>query len=124
MRIFVIASAIVMLSAATAMAGDLAVTKSTLDTMGLAGMQQLSDEDGLAVRGKGVFDDVFGAMVPGALNGPFGEIGGGQFGGFGDIGGTFGTGFSAFLGGAMGQVLGDDAFGIGVNLPNISFPSF
>ena len=51
---------VLMLFAATAMAGDLAVSKSTLGDMGLAGMQQLSDQDGMAVRGKGVSAAVWG----------------------------------------------------------------
>jgi hypothetical protein len=49
-----------MLFAATASAADLAVSKSTLGSMGLGGMQVLSDDDGLAVRGKGTFASVWG----------------------------------------------------------------
>jgi hypothetical protein len=49
-----------MLFAATASAGDLAVSKSTLGSMGLASMQTMSDNDGLAVRGKGTFANVWG----------------------------------------------------------------
>ena len=60
MKSFAIACAVLMLFAATASAGDLAVSKSTLGSMGLASMQQLSDNDGLAVRGKGVFAGVWG----------------------------------------------------------------
>ena len=102
MRLFAISSAIVILSAATAMAGDFGVSKSTLDSMGLVGMQQMSDEDGLTVRGKGPFDDMFGSMVPGAFSGPFGDIGSGGIGG--TFGSTFGAGFGQFIGGAMSQV--------------------
>ncbi|MEX0679505.1 MAG: hypothetical protein WD063_20695 [Pirellulales bacterium] len=65
MKTLVLAFAFVIWSATTALAGDLAVTKSTLDSMGLAGMQQLSDHDGLAVRGKGPFDGVLGGLFPG-----------------------------------------------------------
>jgi hypothetical protein len=51
---------VLMLFAATASAGDLAVSKSTLGSMGLSGMQDISDTDGLAVRGKGVSAAVWG----------------------------------------------------------------
>jgi hypothetical protein len=64
MKNFVLACAMVMLLAGAASAGDLAVSASMLDDMGLAGMQTLSDRDGLAVRGKGPFD-----MFPGGLFG-------------------------------------------------------
>jgi hypothetical protein len=60
MRSFAIACAVLMLFAATASAGDLAISKSTLGSMGLGGMQTLSDSDGLAVRGKGTFASVWG----------------------------------------------------------------
>lgn len=56
MKSFAIASVVVLLSAASALAGDRAVSKSTLEGMGLGSMQQLSDQDGMAVRGKGAFD--------------------------------------------------------------------
>ena len=36
------------------------VSKSTLGTMGLGGMQQLADNDGLAIRGKGTSASVWG----------------------------------------------------------------
>jgi hypothetical protein len=52
-----------MLFAATASAGDLAVSKSTLGSMGLSSMQVMSDSDGLAVRGKGVFAGVWGGSA-------------------------------------------------------------
>ncbi len=51
MKSFAIACA-VMLFAATASAAE-PVSKSTLASMGLGGMQQMSDSDGQAVRGKG-----------------------------------------------------------------------
>ena len=60
MRNVAIVCAVLMLFAATASAGDLAVSKSTLDSMGLSGMQEMSDTDGMAVRGKGVFAEVWG----------------------------------------------------------------
>jgi hypothetical protein len=63
MRSFAIACAILMLFAATASAGDLAVSKNTLGSMGLSGMQTMSDSDGLAVRGKGTFANVWGGSV-------------------------------------------------------------
>jgi hypothetical protein len=58
MKTLAIAVTFVLFSAATAMAGEMAVSKSTLDSMGLASMLQLSDHDGLAIRGKGPFDNM------------------------------------------------------------------
>lgn len=55
-----IAGIALMLFAATAAASDKAVSKSTLSSMGLATMQQMTDSDGLAVRGKGTFAGVWG----------------------------------------------------------------
>jgi len=63
MKSFAIACAALMLFAATASAGDLAVSKSTLGSMGLGSMQQMSDDEGTAVRGKGTFAGVWGASV-------------------------------------------------------------
>ena len=60
MKTFAIACAAMMLLAATASAGDLAVSKSTLNNMGLGGMQMMSDTDGMAVRGMGTFAQVRG----------------------------------------------------------------
>ncbi|MEX0678868.1 MAG: hypothetical protein WD063_17460 [Pirellulales bacterium] len=60
MRNFAIACVVLMLFAATASAGDQAVSKSTLSSMGLTSMQQMSDTDGMAVRGKGVSAAVWG----------------------------------------------------------------
>jgi hypothetical protein len=48
--------------AATAMAGE-PISLATLSDMGLGGMQQLSDNDGLTVRGKGTFAGVFGSST-------------------------------------------------------------
>jgi hypothetical protein len=53
MRTLAIACAAVSLLAASASARELAVSKSTLDRMGLGTMQKMSDDDGIAVRGKG-----------------------------------------------------------------------
>lgn len=60
MKNVAIAGATLMFLAATASAGELAVSKSTLGSMGLGGMQSMSDEDGAAVRGKGTFAGVWG----------------------------------------------------------------
>lgn len=49
-----------MFFAAAASAADLAVTSSTLGSMGLGSMQLMSDTDGNAVRGKGVQAAVWG----------------------------------------------------------------
>jgi len=54
------ACAAVMLFAATASAAE-PVAKSTLSSMGLGSMQQMSDNDGLAVRGKGTSASVWGS---------------------------------------------------------------
>lgn len=54
MKNFAFACAALMLLAATASAAE-PVAKSTLSSMGLGSMQQMSDNDGLAVRGKPAF---------------------------------------------------------------------
>lgn len=63
MKTLATAFAALMLLAATASAGDLAVSKSTLNQMGLGGMHEMSDSAGDAVRGKGVFAGVWGGSV-------------------------------------------------------------
>jgi len=73
MKTFAIALTVV-LSAATAMAGDLAVSPATLDSMGLGTMRPMSDDDGLAVRGKGPLEDLFGGSIPGFLGGALHEV--------------------------------------------------
>jgi hypothetical protein len=60
MKNVAIACATLMFLAATASGGELAVSKSTLSSMGLGGMQSLSDSEGTAVRGKGTFANVWG----------------------------------------------------------------
>jgi hypothetical protein len=60
MRSFAIACAGLMLFAATAAGGELAVSKVALDSMGLSGMRSMSDNEGMAVRGKGHFSNVWG----------------------------------------------------------------
>jgi hypothetical protein len=60
MKNVAIAGVVLMFFAATAAAGELSVSKSTLGSMGLASMQQMSDSEGLAVRGKGTFSNVWG----------------------------------------------------------------
>ena len=54
---FVIAASFV----ASASAADRAVSKSMLNSMGLGSMQQLSDSDGLAIRGKGTSASAWGS---------------------------------------------------------------
>jgi hypothetical protein len=56
---YAIACALLVLFATTASAAD-KVSKSALSSMGLAGMQEMSDSDGMAVRGKGTFAGVWG----------------------------------------------------------------
>lgn len=60
MKNVAISGAMLMLLAATAAAGELAVSDSTLGNMGLGSMQLMSDHDGLAIRGKGTFANVAG----------------------------------------------------------------
>ena len=60
MKNVAIACALLMLFAASASAGDLAVSKSALSSMGLGSMQEMSDAEGTAVRGKGVSAAVWG----------------------------------------------------------------
>jgi hypothetical protein len=75
MKTFAIALFVV-LSATTALAGELAVSPATLDSMGLSTMQPLSDDDGLAVRGKGPLEDLFGGTIPSFLGGALHEVAG------------------------------------------------
>jgi hypothetical protein len=63
MKNVAIACAALLLFAATAKAGDLAVSKSTLGSMGLGSMQTLSDNEGATVRGKGTFAGVWGGST-------------------------------------------------------------
>ena len=49
--------------AATAAADELTVSQSALGSMGLAGMQQLSDDEGRTVRGKGFLNDFVNMIV-------------------------------------------------------------
>jgi hypothetical protein len=63
MKIFVVACAAVVLSISTVAAAEPGVSKTALSSMGLAGMQNLSDADGLAVRGKGTFASVWGGST-------------------------------------------------------------
>ena len=49
--VFSVASAMVVLMASQAFAGDNRVPESTLDSLGLAGMESVSDEEGMQVRG-------------------------------------------------------------------------
>ncbi|MEX0679506.1 MAG: hypothetical protein WD063_20700 [Pirellulales bacterium] len=113
MKTFAIASVFVLLSAATASAGDLAVSKSTLDNMGLGGMQQLSDSDGLAVRGKGPFEDMFGNTMSSFFSSALGGIG--DLSGL-DLGGVQ-LGDNIFGGFQSGFPFGNAFGGLGLNLP-------
>ncbi|HEX5446296.1 MAG TPA: hypothetical protein VFW87_20885 [Pirellulales bacterium] len=72
MKYVAIACAFVLFTAATAAAGDLAVSKSALGSMGLGSMQLLSDNEGQAIRGKGTFAGVTGSSHASWLvsNGP------------------------------------------------------
>lgn len=67
-----LALVLLLLLAPAAMAGDLAVADSTLSTMGLAGMQRLSDAAGAEIRGKGPFEDRWMSVFGGSPGWPFG----------------------------------------------------
>jgi len=58
LRVLSVATVVLSAMAASASAGE--VSKSTLSSMGFANMQQMSDTDGLAVRGKGTNASVWG----------------------------------------------------------------
>jgi hypothetical protein len=62
MKNFAFACAALMLLAATASAAE-PVAKSTLSSMGLGSMQTMTDNDGLAVRGKGTSASVWGGSA-------------------------------------------------------------
>ena len=114
MKSFGTAFVLVMLSVATASAGDLAVSPSTLDSMGLGNMQQLSDSDGLTVRGKGPLEDWFGNRIPTELRNSIGSIAdmlGDSFGGI-SMGDQIIGGFELFTGGLP---FGDGGFNFGGN---------
>ena len=116
MKSFAIAFASVMLSAATASAGDLAVSASTLDSMGLGSMQQMSDSDGLTVRGKGPLEDIFGGQIPALLGSSFSSMSDMLGNGFGGIsmGDQISGGFELFSGGLP---FGGGGFNFGGNFP-------
>jgi hypothetical protein len=61
MKTLVLAS-LLTLVAATALGAEKAVSSNTLQGMGLEKMQNLSDRDGNAIRGKGPFDNRFFTM--------------------------------------------------------------
>ena len=123
MRTVAIASALVVWSAATALAGDAAVSPSTLDSMGLGSMQPMSDHDGLAIRGKGFIDGliagifpdwVFGDLTPPAPpSSPPSPFGDSPFGSDSLLGG--------FQGGSpnfgSGPSVGGNTFGFGAGFP-------
>lgn len=65
-KCFVCAAAVAVACAisASASAGEKAVSKSQLSSMGLAPMQQLADQDGLNVRGQGFHLPLFPIHFP------------------------------------------------------------
>lgn len=116
MRTVAIASALVVWSAATALAGDAPVSPSTLDSMGLSNMQHMSDSDGLTVRGKGPLEDWFGNRIPTQLGNSIGSIADMLGDGFGGIllGDQIMGGFELFTGGVP---FGGGGFNFGGNFP-------
>jgi hypothetical protein len=63
MRILAMIFAVGLIFTAAASANEPAVSKSTLNSMGLGTMQELSPGDGLAVRGKGNGAGVWGGST-------------------------------------------------------------
>src|SRR5262245_9127130 len=80
MRSVAMACVGLMLLASMASAGERAVSKSTLHNMGLGGMKQLSDDAGLAVRGKGTSAHVWGGSTANWTIGGGGGGGGSPWG--------------------------------------------
>lgn len=83
MKCFATACAVLLMTAAVAAAGEQAVSEGTLADMGLGGMARMSDDQGLAVRGKGA--SVWGGStaswaIPSQQNGPFTPFGPSQNG--------------------------------------------
>jgi len=122
MKKFALALALVAGMVASASAADRAVSKSTLNSMGLSGMQQLSDNDGLAVRGKGSYAQVWGGSAANFLgqqsvnnyaagsknwHGSSTAVGGSVS--FAGVVGGIGTG-NGFVIGGVGGVSGGGAF--------------
>jgi hypothetical protein len=60
MNLRILTAATVVLASFAAVASAADVSKSTLNGMGFGNMQQLSDTDGLAIRGKGTTASVWG----------------------------------------------------------------
>jgi hypothetical protein len=112
MKSFAIALGLLLLVAATAAASERAVSSKTLDHMGLGSMVQLSDADGMAIRGKGPYDSRFLSFAPRTgdsfptFRGPS-RFYGAPFptsGGTGGLGGTLPSGFNLDLGSFVGQL--------------------
>ncbi len=69
--LFSVASVMVVLMASQAFAGDTRVPQSTLDTLGLAGLETVSDEEGMQVRGMSASAMTMGlSLVTGLLIDP------------------------------------------------------
>ena len=60
MNVRILTAATVVLASFAAVASAADVSKSTLNGMGFGNMQQMSDTDGLAIRGKGTSASVWG----------------------------------------------------------------
>ena len=72
LRTVCVALALCMGLAVAASAGERGISKSTLGSMGLGAMQSISDNDGLAVRGKGTSVAIWGTA---SSNAGFGNHG-------------------------------------------------
>jgi len=60
MNVRILSAATIVLASFAAVASAADVSKSTLNAMGFGNMQQISDSDGLAIRGKGTTASVWG----------------------------------------------------------------
>ena len=60
MNLRILTAATIVLTSFVAVASAADVSKSTLNGMGFGNMQQMSDSDGLAIRGKGTSASVWG----------------------------------------------------------------
>ena len=77
LSVFVPALALAVMMSASALAENGAVSSTTLDAMGLSGMQVMSDEEAMAVRGRGfvsAYGDSSSSIRLGLNFGPLGQL--------------------------------------------------
>jgi len=90
---------------ATAASASEPVAKPTLSSMGLGSMQQMSDTDGLAVRGKGTYASVWGGSQANIRGGQYAynryNAGAAGYGNSNAVGDSFSFAGKAKLGGSV-----------------------